>query len=370
MKHLIILLAGFLRFWRLEERVIFSGEANNVLYTAEKLINGKQSLLLGFEATGYVHHLFTTPWNLYLVSLLLIISRGNPLGLVFFQAAMGVLGTYLIFRVGEILVSEKTGLIAAFLNAVWMTAIKTDLFFSAIGLAPFASIVIMYFFAKAIRSQNKIWFGILGGWLGFSVSMHYQFLITSFIVILWIFTKYRKFFLALLIPFLLSFLPLIIFDLRHQWFNLIGFRLAIKTILAGGSPYSSSHYFYQFHRPILFLGAVMLSKMRLKYIAGFMAFFAILQLNKYFKYTVAPSFIDRKELAEKILSLSGNRYEIYFNTRPSFDYQYLIKYLARQKGIDPQKFVFYEPWQPLNSANITVVNDNEVYSNDSFGQNK
>lgn len=354
---LILGLSFFLRFWELEKRFIFSGEANASFYSLRDLFDGKWSVLLGLGAADYVQHLFHTPWYMYLMAPIFFFSKGDPLAFAIFHSLVGVVGTFILFRTGELIHSRKLGFIAAFVNAVWNIAIIEDRTVWAAGLIPFASILTLYLAVLAHKKKRSINFILLGAWLGISLSFHYQFVVTIGVVLLWTLIQHRKKFLFVFFPIIFSLLPLIVFDIRNGFYNTYGLWLVAKSLFENTRPCPTNYFLLQFQRPLILIVAAVLSRINWKGIIILLSMLAIIQLSQFFTYNATPSYAERKLLLEQVLQKYNNvPLEVYLRDGSSYEYRYLLDFLAKQHGIDPATIVTYEPWQRKNHASIVIVN--------------
>ncbi|HLD34657.1 MAG TPA: glycosyltransferase family 39 protein, partial [Patescibacteria group bacterium] len=216
----IIVTALFFRLYRLEELMVFSGETNVLLYYIESYLAGGKPWLLGLEAASYTHHLFHSPWYLWMMIPVYFAGGGNPLVFAVFQAAIGAFGSYLMWRIGLMLGSRKIGLLAAFGYASSFHLSIVERFVSPVSMVPFGEIGIIYFGLMAKRQQKKLDYFLLGLWAGIAVSFHYALLLGALSVLGWVFWKQKKFFWLSFGGVILSFSPLLLFDLRHGFFNL------------------------------------------------------------------------------------------------------------------------------------------------------
>lgn len=355
---LILIFSSFYRFWQIEERFIFSGETNNVLYAVEKLVNGKQSPLLGLVAAEYVQHLFHTPWYLYLMTPVYFLGRGSPLTFAILHSFLGIVGTYLLFESGRLLFSTKVGLIAAWINTFWLTTIIVDREVWAVGLVPFGSIVALYFMGGLKKNPIRFNFLILGVWFSIWLSFHYQVILSILAVLIWVWWKQRKYFKWVLCPLIASLLPLIVFDLRHQFFNLHGLWLVARSLAENTRPYSSSYFLYQFQRPIILLISVVMSRLNWKLVSLGMLLFGAIETKDFLVYKADPSYEKRKNLINNILNRwEGGKLEVYFKDISSYEYRYLLKLKSEKRGLNPNAIVIYEPWQPVNGARLRIESD-------------
>lgn len=385
---LIIVSALFFRLYRLEELMVFSGETNNLLYYIEAYLAGEKPRLLGLEAAQYVHHLFHLPWYLWMMIPIYFAGGGSPLFFSVFQAAIGALEAYLMWRVGLMLGSKRIGLLAALGYAASFHFSTVERFVSPVSLVPFGIIVTIYLTILAFRQQKRSGFLLLGFWMGISVSFHFAFLLTVAFISGIIFWRRRKFILQAVAGILLAFSPMIVFDLRNNFFNLTGLWYVGKSLFDSTRPYGSSHFIYQLYPLLVLVGAWFVSYFPRKMIFVSVLVFFVTQLVMLKNYEIHPNFADRKRVVDQVLyefsirhceergktrlprsAEGGTRNDVkcelsvYFKNESSFDYAYLLRREAKLRGLDPKNIVIYEPWQPENNAALVVEgNGTLVYS--------
>lgn len=351
----ILAIALFLRVWQLPERMVFSGETNNMLYYVESYLRGEKPILMGLEAAQYVHHLFHLPWYLWLMIPLFVFGHGNPLVFAWFHAIIGAANTFLLYRIGSRW-SGRVGILAAFIYAVWMRTIAIDRFVSPVSLVPFGVITSIWLFLW-VRSRPSVWsFLAVGFWIGAAVSFHYALLAMVLMMLVWIGLMHRRYFISTFIGVIVAFSPIIIFDLGHQFFNLTGFWYVGKSLFDETRPYSSSHFGYQLLPIAILVVAWILSKTARSISVIAIFAFSVVQLQQFTRYEVHPNYRDRLNIVEKVLSYWDDGISVYFKDESSFDYGYLLRYETKQRGLDPKGIEIYEPWQPENAATVVFSN--------------
>lgn len=352
---IILVPAFFLRVWKLPERMVFSGETNNMLYYVESYLRGEKPILMGLEAAQYVHHLFHLPWYLWLMIPLFIFGNGNPLVFAWFHAVIGVVNTFLLYRIGSKW-SHRTGILATFIYAAWMRTITIDRFVSPVSLVPFGVIVSLWLFLWARSKPSIRRFFLVGFSVGAAVSFHYALLVpvVGLLIVLW--WKYRQYSFAAMLGVIAAFLPMIIFDLRHQFFNLTGLWYVGRSLFDETRPYGLSHFIYQLLPIVILVVSWVLSKTAGPISIFIIIAFAVVQSLQFIRYEIHPNYRDRLNVASEILSHWNDGVSVYFQNESSFDYGYLLRYEAKQRGLDSESIEIYEPWQPENSATVVVTN--------------
>lgn len=259
--------------------------------------------------------------------------------------------------------SRRVGLIAAFGYAASFHFSTVERFVSPVSLVPFGAIGVIYLGLRAKRKQKRLSYLLLGLWAGISVSFHYAFLLGAVFVLAWVFWRQRKFFWPSLIGVTLAFLPLLIFDFRNGFFNLTGLWYVGKSLFDSTRPYGSSHFIYQLYPLLTLAAAGLVSYFPRKVIYVLAVVFFATQLVMLRNYEIHPNFGDRRKTVDQILNSWDSKASVYFKNESSFDYVYLLRWEAKQRGLDPRNIVIYEPWQPENNARIVVEgNGTLVYS--------
>lgn len=161
---------------------------------------------------------------------------------------------------------------------------------------------------------------------------------------------------------LLAFLPMIVFDLRNNFFNLTGLWYVGKSLFDSSRPYGSSHFIYQLYPLLAFAGAWLVSYLPRKMIFVSVFVFFATQLMMLKNYEIHPSFSDRKEVINNILDKWNNGVGVYFKSESSFDYAYLLRWEAKRRNLNQKEITIYEPWQPENNAALIVENNMVKFS--------
>ena len=157
---LILLLATLLRFFRLEQNLVYHGElGHNYLAIRDFLVLGKVPLLGPPTSHPW---LYFGPLYYWLFAPVLLAFKFNPVAGGYFFALVGAATVYLKWVVVGRLFDRRVALISSFLIAIspaWLHLAREARFFSLVSLFfyPF-----LYFFTKAIKGRGKGFF-----WAGF-----------------------------------------------------------------------------------------------------------------------------------------------------------------------------------------------------------
>ncbi len=239
-KILMLVFVAFLltRFWDIQHRIIFDWDQeqfSNQIYDIVK--NGKFTLL-GPRVTDDLGF-FLAPYFTYLLIPFYLLTKLNPIALIPFLLCVNVAFFWGSYAVVTKLFGKNHALMFLALWTVSSYHIKYDAIPWWPVYLPLGVISTWYFLQRVARGSSMRDWVLLGITLGFFSNMHFQFALIAlfvaiFIVIQAIQEKQYPFMRAgvLLVSFLAMFLPLLLFDLRHEFLNT---NLMINYFAAAGT---------------------------------------------------------------------------------------------------------------------------------------
>ncbi len=311
---LIIFLIGsffFLRLYKIEQRVNFSMDQGMFLLRSWDIYKNKEITLIGPTASPIVnqHQFFQGPLIYYSLIILMMMSGWNVVAASYFLVFFNFLALAALYASAEKIFNKKTAIITAivyifmpalidFSNFIWNPNLL-------LTLTPF------FIFSGVKSLENKKWWnyliwGMLGG---ICFQFHFQFaLILLFVFLFLIFKKQSvKNIFLFIVGALIGYSPLLIFDLRNNFYN-------IKTILEwlkyGGDEKFVFHvYYFLSFMPFICLGlGWFLNKLKNRKILVLLmivfignSFLKVIRQNKAFGMPDNWNYILQKETVEKIL---------------------------------------------------------------------
>ncbi|OGK34545.1 hypothetical protein A3F58_00450 [Candidatus Roizmanbacteria bacterium RIFCSPHIGHO2_12_FULL_37_9b] len=238
---LIILFAVFLRFYKFEDFAMFLGDQGRDAIIIKRIITFEHFPAIG--APSSLGQIFLGPFYYYLIAPFLLFFNFKPVGPAVGVAVFSILGliaSYVVIR-------KETNYLVALIFTIFLTFSAVNIQFSRFSwnpnLLPIFSFFTLYFFYKTITTKNKLHAVLFGSFLSFSIQLHHLALLL-FLPIVLSYLSFRaksrnllhadvkeisprasfgrndieKIFISL-ISFLFFSLPLIIFDLRHNFLN-------------------------------------------------------------------------------------------------------------------------------------------------------
>ena len=257
---ILIFVAGiFLRFWALPQRFVFGGDESYLIWEVWNLANGHLGLV-GFEAGG-VGGIKLLPYLVYFLAGPFLIFSGHPIFIEVVLSAFAAVRGVLFYLIGKTVFSERIGLLAALIYLISERVNIIDRKFFGATFLVLSSLLVFYFLAKILKEkQVKVLdLAILGSIIGLSFSGHYQaiFLVIGSLFFLWFIKKEPsiKNFGILAAAIFIWFVPLILFELRHN-FQITKRFLALPAQAAQGTLFSgftaSAQYLEQQFLGIIF----------------------------------------------------------------------------------------------------------------------
>ena len=251
---LILLLAAFMRLFRISEYMVFLGDEGRDALVALGILQGHFTLLGPRASAG---DFFTGPIYYYMMAPFLWLFHLDPIGPAVMVALVGVATVWLIYHVGKEFFDKKTGLIAAALYAISPLVITYSRSSWNPNVVPFFALSTIYFLYKAVTSvRSWKYYLLVGFFLGICIQLHYISVFLAVIVAVslflmqWFLNSQIKivplitYYLEILAGFIIGYSPFLAFEARHGFPNT---RTILKFIMTDTtkSGYETYHAFYQ-----------------------------------------------------------------------------------------------------------------------------
>lgn len=229
----IIFLFLFLRLYKLEKALNFSSEQGLFLNKAVEIYKTGKQTLIGPPASiksTISREFYHGPATYYLL-LPPIIMDGEPLTASFYFIFLNLLTLLIIFYITNKKFGFRSAILASFFFTTFPQLVTYTRFVWNPNFLPLLSSLVLLI----LLSLNKNWpwgyWLLLGVILGIGLQFHYQAILLIFLCLSWLITKKIKLskFNFICIGFLIGFSPLIIFELRHNFYNLNTLLLIFKT---------------------------------------------------------------------------------------------------------------------------------------------
>lgn len=215
---LLLVITFVLRIIRIEDLFYFTYDEEVPALVARRLILWHHIPLIG-GVTPFGFHL--GPYFYWFYSAVLFLGRMNPLSWGYASAAISILTTFLIYKVGNAFGNKKLAITAATLWTFSFLANVYDRHLWALFWGPLFSLVIIYALYMIIIGKQKYTY-VLGVSFALLIHADLSYLVLLLLtLIVWIKFKLpiNKKTIISSSFILFSLLPLIFFDLRHDFSN-------------------------------------------------------------------------------------------------------------------------------------------------------
>jgi hypothetical protein len=356
---IILFVALFLRIFRLRELTTFSGDQGIDLLVVKRMLVDHQWTLLGPKTS--IAPIFNGPIYYYLLLPFLAIFHLDPLGASYLMILLYLGAIFLIYLFGKEFINKQVGILASLFFAIWPVSVEYSRVSFNSFPTPFFAILFLYSLARSLK--NYRWVVLSGFCFGIMMQLHYLNFFLGVLGLIWLILKtklkVKTFFLFLLFS-LIGFSPMILFEMRHNFFN----TKTLLIFLTQKGIFSFKwklHYFISFF-PVIFLilGLFLNWLLRKKKIFGiflilFLIYLNLSQVNLFRKngYTMPEGWnmIGVQKVAkiinQDVSEDKKNKYEIAAildgDTR-AYPYRYFLEIMGKKPlGVEdyPQAEILY-----------------------------
>lgn len=260
----LVILAITLRFWNFRGYLSFLDDQGRDAIVAKQILIDHNLTLLGPRTS--VGNMYLGPLYYYAMVPFLAMTYPDPTGPAYAIAVLGVITVALVYLIGKRLVGARAAAIAALLYAVSPWVIELARFSWQPNPAPFVGLLMMFFTVQALKGKTSRWF-LVAVCFAILIQLHYISLLAAFpTAILFVidYWKHREkkgvkkhyftIIFASLCALVLSQLPLVVFDLRHDRVISRGFDEFFQSQHSSSPPLQRvSQFFIDMHGRGMFL---------------------------------------------------------------------------------------------------------------------
>ena len=237
----IIILAAFLRFYRLPEIYVFTFDEEYQATYAWTLVKNPHPIWIGVSASFLDFYL--GPYFTYFTAILLAISYGDPIITAYFAAFLGVITTAVFFFTGWKIFNLTTGIVASLLYG----SLPLFVFFDQkYWNTMFTPLITLLLFITMLLVKKSPWFWVLYAALFGAVLETHLESAPLLLIGIWYFIKGKffkniKLLILCLLTFALFYWPLAVFDYYHNFSNLTSFTRFEKQLNESKIAFNPGH---------------------------------------------------------------------------------------------------------------------------------
>lgn len=226
----LILLAAFLRLYRIDEYMTFLGDEGRDALVIKKILLNHDFPLLG--APTSVGNMYNGPLYYYMMASAMALWWMNPVAAAVMVALIGTATVGLVYYLARVWFGKVAAIVSATLYALSPVNIIYSRSSWNPNPAPFFALLGIIGLYKSHKSGNYLWFVLTGAALAFAAQMHLLALILIPIYgIIWLFGLYEKVklkkevknfwagFVLGIVAFLFFMSPMAIFDFKYNFQN-------------------------------------------------------------------------------------------------------------------------------------------------------
>ncbi len=216
---LVFLSFLFLRTWLLPKTIPFGWDQERDAKIISKIIQGQSLPLIGPRVVGD-NGFYLGPYFFYLLLPFYALTSLNPIAIVYFVIFVAIVFFVTTYFSFEKNFTQKIALIYLFIWGVLPLTVNIDRIAWNPLLIPLCFSVIILMLKN--KKNVYLYYLILGFILGVTLHLHFQGIFYSIFTLAYIYKENKKDLKNIpfiLLGFLVSFTPLIIFDLRHSFIN-------------------------------------------------------------------------------------------------------------------------------------------------------
>ena len=246
---------AFLRMYKLAEFVTFLGDQGRDAIIIRNILTLKHFPAIGPVTS--VGQVYLGPFYYYFMAPWLLFSAFDPIGLAYGSAILSMVFLFLTYLCIRDLFDEITAVTSTVLIGFSSVLIEFARFSWNPNLLPYFAFFTVYALVKSIQTSKLKYYLLLGALLSFSIQLHYLalFLIPSVAAVLIAYHFINRSSIKITVrnwlyaagAFILFSIPLIIFDLRHEFINAKSFATFFTK---SGAP--SGNFINSLHQTMFF----------------------------------------------------------------------------------------------------------------------
>jgi len=225
---LLIILAGiFLRLYRVQDFYMFLADQGRDAVIVRRILLLQKFPLIGPPSS--IGEVFLGPFYYYAVAPFLWLFQSNPVGLAIGVGILSMIGSIALYFLVKKIVSREAALILSAFVATSSLFVDIGRFSWNPNLLPYFSFITLSLFFLALHGKRKMLYSFLFGiFFGLSFQLHHLAALLTLPIALYyiLFIVRKKDMMTLRVPFislagfLLTLLPFVIFELRHNFLNM------------------------------------------------------------------------------------------------------------------------------------------------------
>ncbi|OGK52491.1 hypothetical protein A3B02_01990 [Candidatus Roizmanbacteria bacterium RIFCSPLOWO2_01_FULL_42_14] len=221
----------FLRLYKLDAFAQFLGDQGRDAIVLKRIVTLEHFPAVG--APSSIGQVYLGPFYYYLIAPWLLLGNFNPIGPAIGVAVFSTLFIPIMYFGLSQLFNKETGLVAAVFVTFSSTLVSLSRFSWNPNLLPLFGFLAIFSLLKALDTHKKVYWALAGVFFSCAMQLHYIVLAAGpgvvFLLGHYLYQQKKKLHRAIwnvnsmVVAFILTSLPLIVFDLRHDLLNISNF---------------------------------------------------------------------------------------------------------------------------------------------------
>lgn len=379
----LIVLYLVVRLYQLPQVVNFSMDQGTTLLKIFELWQTKKLTLIGPESSLKTINglsFFHGPWIYYYLLPFLLIGNWNPIYGSYAFIILNLLSLLILFKCINKFFNFRVSFICCLFFILDITSVRFSQFLWNPNFLLFTSSLLIYFWLEIIHKPKFLHFSLIGLVFGFSLGSHFQTIIILFIFLVFMLLKKisLKYYFCILSGILLGLTPLLLFELKHNFYNLQILKLIFTKGLYSPVQWPLPGYYFLSLLPFIFLlAAIVLNKLMVKnrYLAGIIItifiFYSVMQITASpasgFTMPEGWNLAGYKKVSQLILKENKNNYNV-ASLLSGDTRDYPLRYLLTIANHPPKLIDQYQQLKYLfviSRGNNSIIN-NPVWEINTF----
>lgn len=216
----LICLSIFFRFYNFSNLMYWMFDEERDAFVVKRILVDKHFTLIGGSIPGAF---YLAPGYFYISAIFYFLSNGNPLGPAIAASILGIISVVLLFFIAQEFFGKRAATFAALIYCVSYLVVIYNRTWWPLTFAPTVALLTYLSLYKIIKFRDLRWsiplsFALIVG----AQSDPSNFSLIALVILAWLLFKLpiaNRHILISIFLFLFSHLPLLLFDLRHDFFN-------------------------------------------------------------------------------------------------------------------------------------------------------
>ncbi len=218
---LVIITAFFFYIFNLRYTYFFSGDMARDTLASLRVLKNKEITAIGpplsFGQYG-TRQIYFSSLTYYMGALGLFLFHKDVLGPVYINIFLMMIGIYYFYRLTRLFFDQKKSLLATAIFSLSPVVVAHLRFFWNPNFVISISPIYWYYYFLALKDNRKINYFLSGFLAGLLFHFHYFVIFTIGISLIFLFKKNLKNSLFFILSFVLSILPLILFEIKNHFY--------------------------------------------------------------------------------------------------------------------------------------------------------